>query len=334
MKLQGILGTGTGKLGSSVFSTIGGKQVVRQYQPVVANPSTPAQVNQRARLKLASQLAASLAPVIAIPKEGLKTSRNRFIQHNMGQIIAANGTAQVIYENIQLTNGHAGLPAITGSRDAQNKLSLKLAAAPDNAMSRVAFVIYRKSSEGSLELMTSKIVDNAGEDYKFGTEISNAEGELVIFSYGMKDVDAKATAKYGNLAIENASDIARLVATRTISASEFQFTRTRGATLGETASAITPTVSGTARVYVTATSGGTATGAGSFDIGSQVTVRATPAANHTFVGWKKLVNGRYVTVSYEEEYSFTLTGSVDLLAEFESDDYNPGTGGGGEGGYE
>lgn len=328
MKLQGILGTGTGKLGSSVFSTIGGKQVVRQYQPVVANPSTIAQVNQRSRLKLASQLAASLAPVIAIPKEGLKTSRNRFIQRNMGLIVASGGTAQITYENVQLTNGHAGLPAITATRDAQNKLSLKLATAPDAAMSRVAYIIYRKSSEGSLELMTSKIVDVAGEDYKYGAEISNAEGELVIYSYGMKDVDAAATAKYGNLSIENASDIARLVATRTISSSDFQFTRTRGATMGESESAIVPAASGKARVYVTATNGGSATGAGEFDLGSEVTVRATANTGYTFNRWAKQVNGSRVTASYEPNYTFTLTGSIDLIAEFEAD----GTGGVGDGG--
>ena len=51
MKLVGILGSGSGKLGSSVFSTVAGETVVRQYQPTVANPNTEAQVNQRARMK-------------------------------------------------------------------------------------------------------------------------------------------------------------------------------------------------------------------------------------------------------------------------------------------
>lgn len=328
MKLQGILGTGTGKLGSSVFSTIGGKQVVRQYQPVVANPSTIAQVNQRSRLKLASQLAASLAPVIVIPKEGLKTSRNRFIQRNMGLIVASGGTAQITYENVQLTNGHAGLPAIRVSRDAQNKLAISLATAPDAAMSRVAYIIYRKSSEGSLELMTSKIVDVAGDDFKFGTEISNAEGELVMYAYGMKDVDASATAKYGNLSIENASDIARLVATRTISSSDFQFTKTRGATLGISDSEISDIPAGKARVYATASNGGSVTGAGVYDLNSQVTVVATPNSGYRFDAWYRQSSSGQESVSFTPSYTFTLTGTIDLIAVFEE----VGTGGAGDGG--
>ena len=54
MKLNGIVGKGTGKLGASVFAISGGEQIVRQYNPVVSNPNTDAQVAQRAKLKLMS----------------------------------------------------------------------------------------------------------------------------------------------------------------------------------------------------------------------------------------------------------------------------------------
>lgn len=61
MKLTGISGTGTGRVGAYVFAVRKGVQIVRQHQPVVLNPKTQAQVEQRAKMKLASQVSAALA---------------------------------------------------------------------------------------------------------------------------------------------------------------------------------------------------------------------------------------------------------------------------------
>ena len=78
MKLSGIAGTGSGKLGSQVYASVAGEQIVRNYQPKVSNPNTTKQVNQRSRFKLMSQLSAAMASVIVIPKEGMRSSRNLF----------------------------------------------------------------------------------------------------------------------------------------------------------------------------------------------------------------------------------------------------------------
>ena len=80
MKLNGFVGKGTGKLGSSVFAVSGGEQIVRQYNPNVSNPNTDAQVAQRAKFKLMSQLAAVLAPGLAFKKDSLVSPRNKFIK--------------------------------------------------------------------------------------------------------------------------------------------------------------------------------------------------------------------------------------------------------------
>ena len=76
MKLYGLFGKGSGKLGSSVFAISSGEQIVREYNPVVENPNTPAQVEQRAKFKLLSQLASDLASALAFKKEGLVSTRN------------------------------------------------------------------------------------------------------------------------------------------------------------------------------------------------------------------------------------------------------------------
>lgn len=318
-----MAGTGTGKVGSMVYATVAGQQIVRQYQPVVANPSTVSQTNSRAKLKLASQLATALSDVIAIPREGLKSSRNLFIKRNYGMFVAAGGYAQVSYENLQLTNGNGGLEAITATRNGENVVTMALSEAAAPSISRVVFIIYKKTSEGGLQLVNSAISSTPGQDRTFSKEIAGAAGELVLFAYGMKDADASATAKYGNLQVSSADDLARLITNRTIKSSEISLTGTRGATMASDGSMVDPVPAGSARVYVTASQGGTATGGGVFTIGTSVTVTATPSANYRFDGWYKQGNGTQELVSNNASYTFTLQEMTDLVAQFEY------TGGGG-----
>jgi len=59
-------------------------------------------------------------------------------------------------------------------------------------------------------------------------------------------------------------------------------------------------------------SGGSTTGSGTYAIGNQVTVAATAAIGYEFVNWTQDGN----VVSANASYSFTLTGSVNLVANF------------------
>lgn len=230
MKLNGLLGTGSGKLGTSVFTTVKGTQIVRQHQPVVTNPSTKLQVAQRSRFKLASQIAASMADVIAIPRIGLTSSRNLFIKKNMPAVIGDVEGAKVSYEKLQLTNGTAALPDINVNR-ASGMLILKLASNASELVNRVVYCIFTKNSGGQLMLNTSAVVSDADVDGKFQFEIDDIAGDLAIYAYGMKDTSASASATFGNYKVTNASDIATLVSNRSISSKDFIFTKTNGTTL-------------------------------------------------------------------------------------------------------
>lgn len=230
MKLNGLLGTGSGKLGTSVFTTVKGTQIVRQHQPVVTNPSTKLQVAQRSRFKLVSQLAASMADVIAIPRIGLTSSRNLFIKKNMPAVIGDTEGAKAFYEKLQLTSGTAALPAIMVNRSGSN-LSLQLASDVSKIVNRVIYCIFKKSSENQLLLVYSAIISNAGPYGDFLLETDNIEGDLAIYAYGMKDTSASASATFGNYKVTNASDIATLVSNRSISSKDFIFTKTNGTTL-------------------------------------------------------------------------------------------------------
>ena len=230
MKLNGLLGTGSGKLGTSVFTTVKGVQIVRQHQPTVTNPSTNLQVAQRSRFKLVSQIAASMAGIIAMPRIGLTSSRNLFIKKNMPAVIGDAEGAKVSYEKLQLTNGTAALPAIVATRSDSN-LTLKLASNASGIVNRVIYCIFEKSSENQLMLNNSAIVSDAGEDGSFKLQITDIAGDLAIYAYGMKDTSASASATFGNYKVTNASDLATLVSNRSISSKDFVFTKTRGTTL-------------------------------------------------------------------------------------------------------
>lgn len=313
-KLTSLNGKVVGKIGAVVYSTNAGQIIAREYNPNVANPSTEKQVNQRAKLKLMSQLAATLAPVIVIPKEGLKSSRNLFIKKNMGAAYAENGVAQITYENVQLTNGRAGIPGIVATRSQQSGISISLEERADAAISRVVYIMYKKTSENTLQYVQSVIAEAAGDAGTFPATLVYCEGDLALFAYGMKDLNSKATAKYDDYSVQNAEDIASLAMERKIAYGDYQFTQTRGATMFADENEIIPVEDGKARVFVTATNGGSVAGAGTFDLNSQVTVTATADEGYDFVGWKN--NGSDTILSTSPSYTFTLQGTADLVAVF------------------
>lgn len=332
-KQTSLFGKISGKLGAVVFSTSGGETISREYNPNVANPSTTAQVNQRARMKLMSQLSAALSPVIAMTKSGLTSKRNKFVAKNFSASYALNGAAQISYENVQLTEGSTGLPqvVVTAFLGAWGGPAIYLASPPSANIARVVYCFFEKTQENRLSLITSMIVtqrtnENDTSVYfpesidflEITGEGSEAEfaKEYVIYAYGMSDTSERATARYGNLNVQSASDIATLVANRTISFEDYQFTQTRGTTVGQGSGGGGPVPEGQARVFVTALGeGGTVSGGGTFALNSQVTVVATPNAQYRFRAWVK--NGTSQVVSTSATYTFTLNGQTDLLATFD-----------------
>jgi len=313
-KQTSLFGKISGKIGAVVFSTSAGETISREYNPNVANPNTQAQVNQRAKMKLMSQLSASLAPVIAMTKTGLVSKRNKFTKLNFRYAYASGGTAQVSYENLQLTEGNSALPQIVYAGTSGSR-TLALAESAEESVSRVVYIIYKKTQEAKLQYVNSYIVENAGADGKFTLDLADlVEDNYVFYAYGMKDMSAKATAQYGELVVTTANDLAKLVASRQISTTDYQFTQTRGATSNDGAP-IDPVPEGKARVYVTASGPGTVSGGGVWDIGQQITVHAYPNSDQVrFQGWR--LNGGNSYISRDADYTFEVRETTDLIASF------------------
>ena len=324
-KQTSLFGKISGKLGAVVFSTSGGQTISREYNPSVSNPNTEAQVNQRARMKLMSQISASLASVIAMTKEGLVSKRNKFVKKNFASSYALDGVAQVTYENLQLTEGNLALPTIAlvvdvyqGSRN----LICSFTDAPSPNIARVVWCVFSKSAEGQLNLVASAIqtqreFTGGGSTFYFSQQFNGMPaGDLVVYAYGMVDTSERATAEYGNLNVVTGSDLARLVASRAIDYTDYQFTQTRGTTMGADNTPVQPTPAGSVRVYATALgNGGSVTGAGVYEVGASVTLTATANDGYQFARWIK--NGTSETVSTSNPYTFNASEQVDLVAVFE-----------------
>lgn len=231
MKLNGFTGTGTGKLGSSVFAVNSGEQIVRQYQPTVTNPSTEGQVNQRSAFKLMAQLAAAYALVLAFRKDGLKSARNQFISKNLPNVTVVEGEASINLPGMQLTNGTVSIPAVSAVRNGSASIDVALTGDASKVCARIVYVAMKKTSEGNIQFHDSVVVETAGNDGTFPGTLAFNGGEVVIYAYGIKDLSAGASAMYANYGVTSGTQIASLVANRSFGANDFGFTKTVGVQL-------------------------------------------------------------------------------------------------------
>ena len=332
MKLYGMAGKGTGKKGSDVYAISGGEQIVRQYNPIVSNPNTDGQVSQRARFKLASQLSAALAPSIVIPKKGLLSARNQFVRRNIDYVYGNAGGATASYENLQLTDGNRGLPAIHVEQQGPDSIQIDLTSEVTASVSRVVYNVYEKTTEDQLQLALSRVIQATSENPNAAVTIVRPTGDIVIYAYGMIDKNSCASAKYGNYQVQSGQDIAALVASRKLSAADFTFTQTRGVTLlaGDNE---TPVVLDTqVLVYVTPTEGGSvsATGLQGTRIiatkGQPLTITAEPKSTggafgygYDFAGW--YYNGQQLAFSTTNPLTITPNAQLDIVAKFVSKNY-------------
>ena len=232
MKIRGYL-KGKGKLGNIVLSTVAGETIARDYNPEVANPNTAAQVEQRAKFKLMSQLGSVVAPVIAIPKEGMKSKRNLFVKENFGLTSFAGDTASVNLNQIQLTKSNKSFAGIQLTRGEGDAITAELQADSRASVSKVVYVMLKKEADGSLMLVGQAVASEAGEYGLFPASLPATAGEVVVYGYTLTESTAKATATFANLKALTAETVAKVIANRELSAGDLSTSKTAGCTLQE-----------------------------------------------------------------------------------------------------
>ena len=83
------IGTGKKKLGEVVLATVKGRTIARKYQPNVANPNTPTQMIQRAKMSNIVILYHALKGILRgayINRKRYQSAYNAFVSANVGKM--------------------------------------------------------------------------------------------------------------------------------------------------------------------------------------------------------------------------------------------------------
>lgn len=296
-----------------VVARVAGETIARDYNPSVANPNTNLQVGQRSRFKLASQVSAALADVIAIPRQGLKSARNLFVKKNFENFVKVGDNSAVNLPALQITAGSITMPQFDVDRSNQTCVC-ELHSADLSGIARVVYILYKVNAHQELEFVESQVVERNDDDPIFTKGLTKVTGQILVLAYGIMDADASATAKYDDYKVASGQDIAQLVATRALAATDFRFTKTGGCMLQSGDDSGSSVIVPSYIVSVTAGNGGTATASngGIIPEGSQCTITATPDTGYVIGDIK--VNGS--SVGWSSPYTFTPSGNTAVEVTF------------------
>lgn len=157
MKTQSFFPKGKGKLGGVVFAVRNGMQVVREYQPVVANPRTSAQILQRAKVNLVGQLS-QLVPKAMLRSMGEPNNaanRAKFLSICTKAAVATMSgdvaTATLAHEDIVFSRGvaHFGATAASPLLQASNvgvTLSVSDGGVANKYGERIVVLVYETAT--------------------------------------------------------------------------------------------------------------------------------------------------------------------------------------------
>lgn len=218
----------TGKVAGSVFAIRFGETIERAYTPVVLNPKSAAQVESRAKLKLLSQAAAVLAPVIAMRREGAVSARNLFISRNYPMVSFDEGKATMPVQGIQLTKSVVAIPAVTATQgEAGYNITLN---GGDINLSRVVYILLQKTASDEMRLVDSLLITTPGQDARFSTSYTTTQTVNYVLAYGVRDNTDAAKAYFENLKI-GSGNIAEILTTRILTDADITLTETVGVVL-------------------------------------------------------------------------------------------------------
>lgn len=315
-KVVCLQGKARGKVGSIVYAVNAGQQIAREYQPVVANPSTAPQVENRSKLKLMSQLAAAYKGSIVIRKDGMKSARNQFISENYDKVTIAGTAANVNLNRVQLTKSNVGMGGFNADRSSGNKIAVALNENMAANFDKVVYSAFRKDATGNLIALGSTVVNKDAMAGDFAGELPYTQDAVVIYAYGMKIDSERAKAAFSNMTAPSGEQVAKLIATSAEVAAGTTLSQTVGLTMivGESTGDSDDVEHFS--VSVTKSGNGSVSGGGRYLAGQTAVVTATPDAEATFVAWKRN-NPSGAVVSTSAQYSFEVESDIVLCAVFQ-----------------
>lgn len=229
-----------GKKAGIVTYRVGDTWLAREYVPNPANPKTERQVQQRAKIKLLSQIAAVFRPIIAIFPSSGKSSRAIFARLNYPKITASGTTAEIDYTSVSLTDSSRPITQVEKDiafLSSGVRMLVGLPEEPTQDIKRVFYYIYTKTDNGKLQLLYYYLSEIrwtsrnplyfcwANAPFEIDEE-GRASRDYLIFAIGMGDNSEEATEYWQNLDVPNLEFLGQIIAEGIITPSDFYFTET------------------------------------------------------------------------------------------------------------
>lgn len=217
---HGPLSRAKGKLGGVVYQQYEGMQIAREYQPVVKNPQTEKQTENRAKFKSASQIVAQFIEAlnVRLAKVSIysRARRGAALSAIYGAVEVEATSASTLFENVLSSINSKSMSTIEApSLGAEADNSINITAATGDV---VTYVAASYDTNGKL---ISREVDTFTSA---GTEKNVApDGNATTFAIMV--VAARATTEAGRVTLNNIagdSDEFTMEITRAISAGDVE----------------------------------------------------------------------------------------------------------------
>ena len=217
----------TGKFAGAAFQQSPGNGTILREVVKPTNPSTEAQVEQRAKFKLMSQVATAFKSVIAMKREGNITPRNMFVKINSPLLTfdKAQSRAEIELAKLQLTKSAQAI-IMSASINQEHQAIVELDANLPILYGAVFVHVGYRDGAPVIKAIARETLEAAGQ-YAEHTFEEAAAGDVML-AYGITQDTAGLAVKYGNLESANNEGWIEVLSNLAESSS---LTKTAGATL-------------------------------------------------------------------------------------------------------
>lgn len=186
----------TGKFAGAAFQQSPGNGTILREVVKPTNPSTEAQVEQRAKFKLMSQVATAFKSVIAMKREGNITPRNMFVKINspLLDFIKEENKAIIALNELQLTKSTI---AVRVEAPYAEDATTAVLQADDKILYGAVFVLVDYNGAPNVKAVAHETVDAAASSISH--TFNNVKSGELLMAYGITQDTAGLAVKYGNL---------------------------------------------------------------------------------------------------------------------------------------
>lgn len=229
-----------GKKAGIVTYNVGDTMIAREYNPHPANPKTERQVQQRAKIKLLSQIAAVFRLIIAIFPSSGKSARSIFLAMNWHSVYTDGLKAHFNLQELKLTDSTIPLGTIrkqVASTGFRSRVWLFLPDPPPPEVQAVFYYVFHLDDMGKLvfdEYKVQEYIDQHSDIGYFAEWMLNfkvnrdetPQYDYHVFALGMIPLTPDAWDKWTTHPYEPCEWLANVIKGKFITADDFYFTET------------------------------------------------------------------------------------------------------------